>query len=81
MTTYLFLRRGVEVLHMIPAPFPTVWHTMNDNGEHLDIDTTSDWAKIVTAFVGEWMDLEGYFPVPAGTAHEKRAKLTSKTEL
>lgn len=76
-----FLRRGVEVLHVIPIPFPSVWHTMNDDGDHLDMDTTTDWAKIVTAFVGEWMDLEGYFPASPDTAKEKRAKLSSKTEL
>jgi hypothetical protein len=76
-----FMKRGVEVLHLIPLPFPFTWHTMNDDGEHLDMDTTNDWAKIVTAFVGEWMDLEGYFPTPSGKAQEKRAKLTSKTEL
>jgi glutaminyl-peptide cyclotransferase len=76
-----FLRRGVEVLHIIPIPFPNVWHTMNDDGEHLDMDTSTDWAKIVTAFVAEWMDLEGYLPAFSDTAKEKRAKLASKTEL
>lgn len=55
-----FMARGVEILHMIPSPFPSVWHTMNDDGEHLDIDTTEDWAKLVTAFTAEWMDLEGF---------------------
>lgn len=57
-----FMARGVEVLHIIPTPFPHVWHTMNDDAAHLDIPTVEDWAKMVTAFVGEWMDLEGYFP-------------------
>ncbi|KAH8594656.1 glutaminyl-peptide cyclotransferase-like protein [Bisporella sp. PMI_857] len=57
-----FMARGVEVLHIIPTPFPTVWHRLEDDGEHLDLPTVEDWAKIVTAFVGEWMDLEGYFP-------------------
>lgn len=56
------MARGIEVLHIIPSPFPTVWHTMNDDGAHLDGDTVQDWAKMVTAFVGEWMDLEGFFP-------------------
>jgi glutaminyl-peptide cyclotransferase len=35
---------------------------MDDDAAHLDIPTVEDWAKMVTAFVGEWMDLEGYFP-------------------
>lgn len=63
-----FMARGVEVLHIIPTPFPTVWHTMADDGEHLDMPTVEDWGRIVTAFVGEWMDLEGYFPVKAAGA-------------
>ena len=57
-----FIQRGVEVLHIIPNPFPSVWHTINDDGEHLDMPTVEDWAKMVTAFVGEWMGLEGHFP-------------------
>lgn len=77
-----FMARGVEVLHIIPSPFPQVWHTMNDDGEHLDLDTTDDWAVIVTAFVAEWMDLEGYFPLASEPqAHVLVKKTTSKTEL
>lgn len=54
-----FMERGVKVLHVIPTPFPKVWHTMLDDGEHLDLPTVRDWAKIITAFVAEWMDLDG----------------------
>ncbi|KAL1983412.1 hypothetical protein VTN96DRAFT_10394 [Rasamsonia emersonii] len=73
-----FLHRGVEVLHVIDTPastgFPAVWHTINDDGEHLDIDTVEDWSLLVTAFAAEWMELEGYFseadatPSQAGSA-------------
>lgn len=63
-----FMRRGVDILHLIPTPFPAVWHTMDDDGAHLDVPTIRDWTRIMTAFVAEWMDLEGYFPEPkAGT--------------
>ena len=55
-----FLRRGVSILHLIPTPFPPVWHTMDDDGAHLDVPTIRDWARIMTAFVAEWMDLEGH---------------------
>ncbi|KAK3942111.1 peptidase family M28-domain-containing protein [Diplogelasinospora grovesii] len=58
-----FLERGVDVLHVIPNPFPPVWHTMDDDGQHLDIPTVRDWARIVTGFVAEWMDLEGHLPL------------------
>jgi glutaminyl-peptide cyclotransferase len=63
-----FMKRGVEVLHIIPIPFPAVWHTLDDDAEHLDIDTTEDWAQIVTGFTAEWMDLEGYMPKGAKLA-------------
>lgn len=53
-----FLKRGVDVLHVIPTPFPRFWHTMDDDGEHLDLPTVRDWGKIVTAFVAEWMELD-----------------------
>jgi hypothetical protein len=77
-----FMARGVEILHIIPIPFPDVWHRIEDDGEHLDMETTEDWAVILTAFVGEWMDLEGYFPAtPNVQAHEERTQPTSKTEL
>jgi len=73
-----FMARGVEVLHIIPTPFPRVWHEINDDGEHLDIPTIEDWAKMVTAFVGEWMDLEGYFPasnLPKAKREERKTEL------
>jgi glutaminyl-peptide cyclotransferase len=71
------LQRGVEVLHLIPTPFPGVWHTMNDDGEHLDMPTVEDWARMIIAFAGEWMDLEGYFP----KANKEKRASSSKTEL
>ncbi|OKL64205.1 hypothetical protein UA08_00041 [Talaromyces atroroseus] len=76
-----FLRRGVDILHIIDTPgrasFPTVWHTIKDDGEHLDIATVEDWGMLMTAFAAEWMELEGYFGEPHSTE-----KLSSrKTEL
>lgn len=78
-----FMARGVEVLHMIPTPFPSVWHTMSDDGEHLDLPTVEDWARMITAFVGEWMDLEGYFPsrAQAEARIKSKRRVMSKTEL
>ncbi|KAF5851081.1 hypothetical protein GGP41_010743 [Bipolaris sorokiniana] len=71
-----FMARGVEILHMIPSPFPTVWHTMEDDAEHLDIDTVEDWTKLFMAFTAEWMELEGFFDFKK----EKREE-TAKSEL
>jgi hypothetical protein len=71
-----FMQRGVEILHLIPSPFPTVWHTSEDDGPHLDLDTVEDWSRIVTGFTAEWMDLEGYMPVQgkAGGSHPSRSE-------
>jgi hypothetical protein len=52
-----FLHAGVEVLHVIPSPFPDVWHKMEDDGEHLDMATVRDWSKIISAFALEWLDM------------------------
>ncbi|KAI1205020.1 peptidase family M28-domain-containing protein [Annulohypoxylon truncatum] len=52
-----FMARGVPILHVIASPFPQVWHTMDDDGAHLDMPTVRDWAKIVTAFALEWLDM------------------------
>jgi glutaminyl-peptide cyclotransferase len=74
-----FVRRGVEVLHLIPNPFPwNIWHKIEDDGEHLDMDTVEDWAKITTAFVAEWMDLEGFMPQPNSAT--KKLKAPAKRE-
>lgn len=74
-----FMARGVPILHIIPYPFPAVWHTMDDDAEHLDLATVRDWARIMTAFAAEWMDLEGFMPA---TPHEKVNRAYSdKTEL
>jgi glutaminyl-peptide cyclotransferase len=76
---------------MIPNPFPSVWHTPDDDAEHLDIDTCEDWAVLVAAFAAEWMDLEGFMVGSAQSSREKRddddtldrrkEAIVSKTEL
>ncbi len=71
-----FMARGVHILHLSPSPFPHVWHTMQDDGEHLDGPTVTDWAKIMTAFAAEWMELDGYIPPSKG-----HVKKDNKTEL
>ncbi|KAI0149881.1 glutaminyl-peptide cyclotransferase [Hypoxylon sp. NC0597] len=74
-----FMMRGVEVLHIIPSPFPDTWHHMEDDGEHLDLPTVADWAKIVTAFAAEWMELDAFMSqLPS---KEKREAIRSRTEL
>ena len=77
-----FIARGVHVLHLIPARFPSVWHTMKDDGEHLDIPTVEDWALLTAVFAAEYMELEGFFdPAPAAKNTRRHEDLTSKDEL
>lgn len=57
-----FMKRGVDILHLIPTPFPSVWHRMEDDGAHLDMAVTRDWAKITTAFALEWLDMMEVWP-------------------
>lgn len=82
-----FMARGVEVLHLIPNRFPSVWHRTEDDGEHLDTDTVEDWSTLVTAFAAEWMELDGFFPPgPARNEAARKVKrwsedVISKTEL
>lgn len=82
-----FMARGVEVLHLIPTPFPRVWHHIDDDGEHLDLKTVSDWSVLITAFAAEWMDLDGFFPTVASTKGNKESNskdghtIKGRTEL
>ncbi|KAH8160316.1 hypothetical protein CIB48_g7933 [Xylaria polymorpha] len=55
-----FMVRGVPILHVIPTPFPPTWHTMDDDADHLDPETIGDWAKIITAFAAEWLELDEF---------------------
>ncbi|KAI0849666.1 hypothetical protein F5Y00DRAFT_235444 [Daldinia vernicosa] len=74
-----FMVRGVEVLHIIPSPFPDTWHTMDDDGEHLDMDSLDDWAKILTAFAAEWMELDAF--ISESRSGEKGQAIRSRLEL
>lgn len=73
-----FMARGVDILHIIPTPFPPVWHTMADTAGNLDIPTVDDWAKIVTAFTAEWMELDGMLPQLQA---RHAARVSARTEL
>ncbi|CAM1504678.1 Fc.00g022690.m01.CDS01 [Cosmosporella sp. VM-42] len=73
-----FMERGVDILHIIPSPFPDVWHKIEDDGEHLDMPTVRDWAKITTAFVVEWMGIQDYMPKMKPT-RQKRSVTTGAT--
>ncbi|KAG2467746.1 QPCT cyclotransferase, partial [Polypterus senegalus] len=46
---------SVRILHLIPTPFPDVWHTFNDNEQNLDRDTIENLNKILQVFVLEYL--------------------------
>ena len=69
-----FMQRGVDILHLIPSPFPShLWHKIEDDGEHLDLPTCRDWSKIVTAFAMEWLELGEFMPKKATLEEAKRS--------
>ena len=65
-----FQQKGVEILHMIAHPFPDAWHKSTDDGEHLDIDTVEDWAKLLSAFTAEWLDLDAFMGKESDVARD-----------
>lgn len=52
-----FLRKNVPIVHVIPNPFPSVWHTLDDNAENLDHPTINNLNKIFKAFLTEYLRL------------------------
>ncbi|KAK9453223.1 peptidase family M28-domain-containing protein [Dipodascopsis uninucleata] len=52
-----FLRKGVPIFHVIPVPFPKQWHTLNDDGDHLDKATVHDWAVIFMTWCSTYFGL------------------------
>ncbi|KAI8066504.1 hypothetical protein BC940DRAFT_302328 [Gongronella butleri] len=58
-----FRDRGVPILHLIPSPFPEVWHTPLDDAEHLDPHVIANLDILFRAFVCEYLELD---PIPHG---------------
>ncbi|CCG82800.1 putative Glutaminyl cyclase [Taphrina deformans PYCC 5710] len=68
-----FMQRGVEILHLIPVPFPAVWHAMEDDGEHLDQASIDDLAVIFSVFTAQWLDM------PTSAKQKRSDALPSQT--
>ncbi|TMS20984.1 Glutaminyl-peptide cyclotransferase [Larimichthys crocea] len=58
-----FLNRGVRVLHLIPSPFPSVWHTFDDNEQNLDRSAIQNLNKILQVFVLEYPQRQTHHPL------------------
>jgi glutaminyl-peptide cyclotransferase len=63
-----FLERGVTVLHLISNPFPSVWHTANDNAGALSTDTIGDITSILLPTVAQFV-----CPTAKRSARSKRS--------
>ena len=46
-----FLPFGVPVLHLIPLPFPTVWHTQKDTIDAIDGETCKKLTEIICEYI------------------------------
>jgi len=60
-----FMDRGVPFLHLLPSPLPSNRYTTENNGANLDLPTVRDWAKIVSGFALEWLDMMEVWPEEA----------------
>ncbi|CAG0895953.1 unnamed protein product, partial [Darwinula stevensoni] len=52
-----FLQRGVKIVHLIPRPFPSVWHQEKDNYSALHGPTIGNLLKIFRIFTAEYLQL------------------------
>lgn len=50
-----FLNRDVPILHIIPMPFPSVWHKTDDNETVIDYSTTENLSRIIRLFTMEYL--------------------------
>lgn len=53
-----FMRRNVKILHLIPLPFPTVWHKITDDRKAIDVDTVENLMKILRIFIAEYLHVD-----------------------
>ncbi|KAK4473842.1 hypothetical protein MN116_002625 [Schistosoma mekongi] len=52
-----FVEKGVPVLHLIPVPFPSVWHKTDDNATIIDWDTSLDLLLLIELFVRTYLHI------------------------
>ncbi|KAL6925615.1 hypothetical protein ACO0SA_000216 [Hanseniaspora valbyensis] len=50
-----FRQLGVKCLHLIPLPFPTFWHTIDDDFEHLDINIIKHISAVLLQFTKKFV--------------------------
>ncbi|QLQ78427.1 hypothetical protein HG537_0A06740 [Torulaspora globosa] len=50
-----FYEAGIPILHLIPFPFPSTWHTLDDNFDNLDEGSIQKWALMMSQFVLDFL--------------------------
>ncbi|CAD6908181.1 unnamed protein product [Tilletia controversa] len=55
-----FAARGVPIFHLIPSPFPAVWHKLSDDASALDYPTMYAWSMLMRLFTIEYLGLAPY---------------------
>lgn len=50
-----FAQKGVPIVHLIPLPFPPVWHTLADDEKALHGPTCHDLALIIKVFLQNYL--------------------------
>lgn len=53
-----FYKRGVPTLSLLASPFPSVWHTINDNYQAIDFERTKHLLHVLKAFIDEYKPIE-----------------------
>ncbi|KAF9100590.1 hypothetical protein BGX29_006463 [Mortierella sp. GBA35] len=52
-----FMQRGVPIFHVIPTPFPDVWHKLEDDANAISREVVEGWANIFRTFTVEYLQL------------------------
>ncbi|KAG2133764.1 hypothetical protein DEU56DRAFT_416275 [Suillus clintonianus] len=70
-----FLKKGVNILHVIAYPFPRIWHTLGDDASALDVLTMRRWNMILRVFMSEYLNLRPEIsqPTPKHDHHLQRS--------
>lgn len=51
------MKLDVDILHLIPYPFPKVWHKLSDNESALHQPTINNLMRIFQVFISSYLHL------------------------
>ncbi|XP_029643023.1 glutaminyl-peptide cyclotransferase isoform X1 [Octopus sinensis] len=55
-----FAKKGVKILHLIPYPFPSIWHQPGDIERNLDKRSIANFKNVLTVFVAHYLKLPSW---------------------